>query len=130
MKPLLASLALLVLHAPAALASPSAGVRVSVSAALRLPGPPARVVPRACAPVHPATFPAASHHRDDRYEVRRVWVPARVEWVHVPERRGVVLDACGRPREVVLDPGGWRAVHHPGRWEVRRTPRVARRRGC
>lgn len=52
----------------------------------------------------------------------RVWIPGRVEWVRVPPRHGVVHDACGRPRRVLLEAGGWRQVQRPGRWEVRSVP--------
>lgn len=40
----------------------------------------------------------------------QVWVPARFEWRH---------DSCGRAYQVCVNPGYWRNVSGPGRFEER-----------
>ncbi|MDP6538850.1 MAG: hypothetical protein QF903_12315 [Planctomycetota bacterium] len=49
----------------------------------------------------------------------RHWVPGATRRIWVPASHGVVYDACGRARTVLVSAGHWETVTDPGRFEIR-----------
>jgi hypothetical protein len=54
------------------------------------------------------------------YELQRVWVPGRSERIWVEPVFQLRYDGCGNLLRVLLSPGHWSTVHHPGHYETRR----------
>ncbi len=52
-------------------------------------------------------------------ECQRVWVPGRTEQVWCPPVYETHYDSCGHPYQVLVKPGHYNTVHHPGYWENR-----------
>ena len=65
-----------------------------------------------------------SYHAGHWQEVRRqVWVPGYAERVWQEALYDYRTDACGRVIRVLVQPGGWQVIQHPGHYEWR-TERV------